>query len=301
MSSKAFSIVSYETRFREDFRSLNQAWLEKFFVVEPFDKEVLSNPEKYLLDKGGRIYFALVDDKAVGVVGLMPGNGFIEITKMAVDPKYQGLGLGKALFEKAIEACIELGYELIHIFTNTKLKNAFYMYRRRGFIEIPFDTQQYARCNSRSEYYPFLEFTTDKWNSLLQEYRDAMLATEQLLKDLDPKKFTSATDQEPWSIVKQLKHLVAYEEATEQLLKALAINNHGNFGLDHEPSETDPGTLLDQAKHLREQNYKTLIQLDLSSKTVQNSTENQEALRWFLEAKNHNHYAQILRTYNALG
>lgn len=49
-------IVSYEPQYVSSFKDLNVAWLEKYFVVEPYDAEVLSNLEKYILNKGGDIF-----------------------------------------------------------------------------------------------------------------------------------------------------------------------------------------------------------------------------------------------------
>lgn len=42
-------IIDFEPKYRDDFKNLNVEWLEKYFEVEPYDKEVLSNPEKYIL------------------------------------------------------------------------------------------------------------------------------------------------------------------------------------------------------------------------------------------------------------
>ena len=35
---------------------LNIAWLQKYFVVEPIDHEMLSDPEKFIIDKGGLFF-----------------------------------------------------------------------------------------------------------------------------------------------------------------------------------------------------------------------------------------------------
>ena len=42
----------------KDFYDLNIEWLKTFFYVEPFDEEVLSKPETYIIEKGGSIFFA---------------------------------------------------------------------------------------------------------------------------------------------------------------------------------------------------------------------------------------------------
>lgn len=46
-------IISYEEAYAKAFYQLNIEWLETFFYVEDFDREVLSNPNKYIIDQGG--------------------------------------------------------------------------------------------------------------------------------------------------------------------------------------------------------------------------------------------------------
>lgn len=50
-------ITPFDSKYSKDFYNLNIEWLEAFFEVEPFDREVLSNPEKYIIDKGGSVFF----------------------------------------------------------------------------------------------------------------------------------------------------------------------------------------------------------------------------------------------------
>ena len=51
-------VVDYDPRWRADFARLNIEWLERWFVVEPIDREVLSDPETHILVGGGRVLFA---------------------------------------------------------------------------------------------------------------------------------------------------------------------------------------------------------------------------------------------------
>ena len=37
-------VVPYEARWRNDFARLNEAWLRKYFRIEPIDAEVLGDP-----------------------------------------------------------------------------------------------------------------------------------------------------------------------------------------------------------------------------------------------------------------
>ena len=45
-------IINFEKQYTKDFYDLNVEWLKTFFYVEPFDEDVLSNPEKYIIDRG---------------------------------------------------------------------------------------------------------------------------------------------------------------------------------------------------------------------------------------------------------
>jgi hypothetical protein len=41
-------------------KKLNRSWIEKYFVMEPVDEEVVSNPEEHILHDGGTILFAAI-------------------------------------------------------------------------------------------------------------------------------------------------------------------------------------------------------------------------------------------------
>lgn len=140
-------IIDYEPKYRDDFKNLNVEWLEKYFEVEPYDKEVLSNPEKYILEKGGKILFAKLEDKIIGTVALMPKNSSFELTKMAVTDKIQSKGIGSLLMQKCIDEARNLGLKEIFLFSNTKLDKAINLYKKVGFLEEHFDSSDYKRAN----------------------------------------------------------------------------------------------------------------------------------------------------------
>lgn len=54
----AVDVIAYETELAQDFYNLNIKWLQTHFVEEPYDEAVLSNPEHYIINKGGSIFFA---------------------------------------------------------------------------------------------------------------------------------------------------------------------------------------------------------------------------------------------------
>lgn len=132
-------IVSFKKEYSPYFYELNIEWLKTFFYVEPYDEEVLSNPDTYIINKGGYIFFAKLNNEVVGTVALMPmkENNVFELTKMAVSPKHRGFKIGQLLMQKCIDYAKETQLDCLVLYSNTRLENAIYIYRKFGFIEIP--------------------------------------------------------------------------------------------------------------------------------------------------------------------
>lgn len=147
-------IISFNKQYSKDFYELNVEWLKTFFYVEPYDEEVLSKPEKYIINKGGHIFFAKLEDDVVGTVALMPiGNeGLFELTKMAVSPKHRGHKIGQKLMQYCIDYAKSIGLPKLLLYSNTNLENAIYIYRKYGFIQVPVEPDcPYKRCNIKME------------------------------------------------------------------------------------------------------------------------------------------------------
>ena len=128
--------------------------MKTFFYVEPYDEEVLSKPETYIIDKGGHIFFAKRNETIVGTVALMPmeDKGIFELTKMAVSPKHRGFKIGQQLMQHCIDFAKEQKFKTLILYSNTKLENAVYIYRKYGFIEIPVEPDcPYIRCDIKME------------------------------------------------------------------------------------------------------------------------------------------------------
>lgn len=140
-------IVSYQPQFAGDFKELNIAWLKKYFWVEAHDEEVLGKPQQYILDPGGNIFFVLDSDRVIGTVALMKmEEGVYELTKMAITPSYQGKSLGQKLMEHTLQYAKSKGWDALIIYSNRKLENAIYIYKKYGFEEIPIEENNpYAR------------------------------------------------------------------------------------------------------------------------------------------------------------
>ncbi|MDO5980400.1 GNAT family N-acetyltransferase [Flavivirga sp. MEBiC05379] len=153
-TTKALEIISFNKKFAKDFYELNVEWLKTFFYIEPYDEEVLSKPEQYIINKGGHIFFAKLNNQIVGTVALMPiGNaGLFELTKMAVSPKHQGYKIGQQLMQHCIDFAKSIGLPSLILYSNTTLENAIYIYKKYGFIEKPLEPNTpYKRSDIKME------------------------------------------------------------------------------------------------------------------------------------------------------
>ena len=140
MTPPVITMLDYTSFYQPWFEKLNRNWIEKYFWMEPIDVAVLQDPETYIIDKGGAIIMASVDDEIAGTVALkFVEKGVYEFTKMAVDEKFQGQKIGLALAEAAIEKAESLGAKKIILYSSTKLVPAINLYRKLGFVEIPVD------------------------------------------------------------------------------------------------------------------------------------------------------------------
>ena len=144
------NIINFQDNFEKDFYDLNIEWLEYFFQVEEYDYEVLSNSKKYIINKGGKIFFAESAGNIIGTVALMPTKNKLvfELTKMAVKPDYRNKGIGKKLLKKCIDYSKTNNHSSIILYSNKKLNNAIHLYRNFGFKEIKMEKKSpYLRAN----------------------------------------------------------------------------------------------------------------------------------------------------------
>ena len=143
-------ILSYEPEYATDFYNLNIEWLKTHFYVEPFDEEVLSKPKKHIINKGGFIFFARLENEIIGTVALMStkNSHVFELTKMAVLPNKRGLKIGQKLMQHCIDFAKANKFKALTLYSNTKLENAIYIYRKYGFVEQELEfNSPYKRSN----------------------------------------------------------------------------------------------------------------------------------------------------------
>lgn len=145
-------IIDFHEGLKNAFRTLNEEWLLKYFSVEPVDAALLSEPRREILDKGGRIFYATLENEIVGTAALLnEENGVFELGKMAVTEKYQGAGIGTKLLEHSLAAAKDMGAKKVILYSNTTLGSAIHLYSKFGFIEVPMDKSQYLRSNIKME------------------------------------------------------------------------------------------------------------------------------------------------------
>lgn len=142
-------IVPYQSKYRDDWRYINQQWIEKLFILEELDIKHLMHPEENLLKGGGEIYMGLLDGKPVGAIALKHHEGTrFELSKMGVLPEAQGHGIAKLMIQKIIDRYNERGGTELFLETNSSLTPAINLYKKMDFVEVPApEDTPYARAD----------------------------------------------------------------------------------------------------------------------------------------------------------
>lgn len=121
----------------EAFRTLNEAWISRFFTLEAEDRKLLGDPVGQIVDRGGAVFVARLGDAVVGCAGIAPeGEGVFELVKMAVAPDHQGHGTGRRLIRAAVDRARELGARRVTLETNATLASAVHLYETSGFRHL---------------------------------------------------------------------------------------------------------------------------------------------------------------------
>lgn len=95
-----------------------------------------------LFQKTGAKYFvAELEGEVVGGGGIYPTDGLAndtcELVKMYLLPHARGLGLGKTLIEKCLQAARDNGFHKVYLETMPELKQALKVYQKYGFAYLP--------------------------------------------------------------------------------------------------------------------------------------------------------------------
>jgi GNAT superfamily N-acetyltransferase len=144
-------ITSFNKKYKADFEKLNREWIEEFFQMEDEDFHTLQNPESYVIQKNGEIFFAINDQIVIGTAAMIPfSEDVFELAKMSVTKNFQGKGVGKLLLKRCIQFAQERNANEIFLLTNDILKPALNLYLSCGFvIKNKYDDERYERGNTK--------------------------------------------------------------------------------------------------------------------------------------------------------
>jgi len=149
--ASSVTIDVFKEEYKSDFETLNLQWIKKYFKVEAEDSKILKNPESYVIDGGGQIFFAVKDGKAIGTAAMiLTKERIFELSKMAVDSSYQGFGIGRMLINKCIQFAKKENALEIFLITNNRLLPALELYNSSGFeLDEDYDDNRYERGNTK--------------------------------------------------------------------------------------------------------------------------------------------------------
>lgn len=110
--------------------------------------------KKEIINKGGFIYYAKINNEIVGTVSLLKKtDGVFELGKMAVNAVSQGVGIGTALLEHSINIARQKGIKKLVLYSNTKLESAIHLYKKYGFAKVELEKGLFYRANIKMEKY----------------------------------------------------------------------------------------------------------------------------------------------------
>ena len=144
-------IVDFQPKYSRNFKELNTEWLTRYFSIEEGDRVLLDYPEENIISKGGKIIFAIIENKIIGTCALIKqDNDVCELSKMAVNEGFQGLGIGKKILGHMIDFAIKKKYKKMVLLSSPKLSKAISIYKNAGFVEQKLPENlggHYSRCS----------------------------------------------------------------------------------------------------------------------------------------------------------
>lgn len=146
-------IIPFSPELSTDFKNLNLDWLKQYFYVEPHDRDLLDNCEEAIINKGGHIFFYKENGVVTGTFALIKiTENIYELGKMAVTQSARGKGIGQKMMDFCIIFSQQAKWKKLILYSNTKLENSIYIYKKYGFIEVPVEVDNpYKRANIKME------------------------------------------------------------------------------------------------------------------------------------------------------
>lgn len=98
-------------------------------MTEDYAKRIADNQVQVLVGDDGN------GECVRGFLVLEPRTEHMLLDNVAVDPRHQGFGYGKALIRFAEEAALAAGYDELVLYTNEVMEENLRLYSRLGFVE----------------------------------------------------------------------------------------------------------------------------------------------------------------------
>lgn len=119
-----------------EFVDLNNAWIEKHFHIEEFDRELARHPAR-VLRQGGHVLSLTEGGQVIGVCALFrESDDTYELARMAVSEEERGKGVGKRLMQEVLAFSTNNGIKKLVLISNTKLEAAIRLYTSFGFTAV---------------------------------------------------------------------------------------------------------------------------------------------------------------------
>ncbi len=212
------NVFEFQPEYQPYFEQLNRQWIEKYFVMEKVDLDVVTRPQEHIIDHGGTILFASLNEEVVGTVALKKiSDDEYELCKMAVSEKARGNHAGLVLGEAALEKARQMGAKRVILYSQRTFNKSISinLYYRLGFKEIPLEKGGYDRCDIKMLYdfemHEYLKNIADRLRNVLTDYRERF-------NHLSFKQWNEKCSLTQWSRKQALGHL------TDS-----AANNHQRF------------------------------------------------------------------------
>jgi ribosomal protein S18 acetylase RimI-like enzyme len=146
-------IIPFEKRYQPQFETLNLEWLELHSLAEQLDRDMLTYPERFILEPGGELYLARIGDEIVGSAALLKEHdGIFELAKMCVAPSHRGMGIANILIKHCMQRAVALNARKVILFSNHKLSAALKLYEKFGFKYIAVEDSPFSTADIKMEY-----------------------------------------------------------------------------------------------------------------------------------------------------
>lgn len=145
--------LEYSPSLAQDFERINREWIQDMFVLEPIDEQVIGNPQTYIIDRGGYIWFVAGDEGDIlGTCALMKkADGVFELTKMGVSSSARGKKVGEALLRHVLKKAPIIAFNSLFLLTNKKCEAAIHLYEKLGFKHDDTIMKEYGGAYSRCD------------------------------------------------------------------------------------------------------------------------------------------------------